>query len=737
MNIAKLILIIFTISITRGLGAQTIELDKVPVEELILTLNRTFFIPGEELKVGIRSVNDLGSFQISKVAYIELISPENKPVIQQKVAIVNGLCNATLYLPSYLNSGNYTLIGYTNWMKNVGMSTITQRQVSLVNPFKEIPNSLIQNKQNSDSLHLQLFPEGQYFTDEQKQIIGFTITNKLGQLVPATVQIRDNESNLILDVNSETGFGQFSMTPKKSAEYVVTLIDKNEKIHLSRFNTNKAINKVAQMSIHDKYFELSELSTDKNLELLIFNKLKEIEKIKIEKSSYRFAKEDLPKGRLTFLIVDNEANVLFKRTVFNDPVKYQANLALNKKVFAQREEIELTIKSDVLLSASLVINKVPPIKSSENQVKNCFFGSVDPSLPIDWPSKSIDPNLLLIINEHKIYGSSSSNLQLPDFRGELISGLLKDVSGQPVVNHQFYLATQGEQYNLYSTRTDGDGTFKLSIPNHKSGGRLIFSGIKDYKVELEQPFLGKYDFIVTSPLVINNEDLEQWLLPKAKEVQIKNLYTTQTKVEKEIQGLFYGQPKQIYLLDDFTRFPTVEDHIIEYVSLVELRRENDKKEFFIRNMDNRIGTANKVLITIDGIVCTIDQIFNYDPLKIEKIEVYASQFQLGEQEFRGALNFLTYKESFIPSGLFNNSTIIEHMAVKSSALLNQKMDVNPKTPDMRVQLAWEPDIRISSIDSTLTFQTSDIPGKYEIILTGVNKDGYVYELLEFEVIPYE
>ena len=205
-------------------------------------------------------------------------------------------------------------------------------------------------------------------------------------------------------------------------------------------------------------------------------------------------------------------------------------------------------------------------------------------------------------------------------------------------------------------------------------------------------------------------------------------------MDNEKNGLFNERAKEIYLLDDFTRFPTMEDHIIEYVSLVELRRDNNKKEFFIRNLRNRNGNINNVLVTLNGVVCTIDQIFNYDPLKIEKIEVYSSQFQLGKQEFTGAVNFLTYKDNLIPNGLFSNSAIIDHMPVENDNFVYEKAASDGKTPDMRVQLAWEPSLNIDQKGASLTYETSDVSGKYEIILSGITGDGYVYERQEIEVV---
>ncbi len=735
MNIAKLIFIIFTVSIARGLGAQTSELDKAPIEELIVTLNRTIFIPGEELKVGIRSVNDLGSFQISKVAYIELLSPTNEPVFQKKVSLENHLGNCAIYLPSYLNTGNYTLVVYTQWMRNFGVGSIVQRQISLMNPFKKLPSSLLQKKISTDSLYLDLFPEGGVFVDSKNQNVGFKILNELGQIVPSSIQITDDESNLILDIDSKKGYGHFTMAPAKDKEYVVTIIDSNENIHLSRFNIVKVVDHYTDLIINDNYFEIEVVAPITNYKLLIKNKNQVINEVSLETSSYKFLKRDLPKGLLTFIIQDDKGGVVYKRTAFNEPLKKIIELSLNKKVFIQREKITLSLNSDLPFNGSLVIKKIQPVTNSENSISSYYLGSANSTIPLNWPENKVETDLFFFLDNQKVWSAEPDKFHLPDFRGELIEGSIKDLKGSPVANHKFYVSTGSETFNLYSNHTDDHGIFRFSIPYSTGANKLVFSDIKNYIIELQQSFLNEYDFIKQEQLFADSENLKDWLIKKSQQVQVKNLYLKQDKIEnEEFEGLFKDQYKETYLLDNFTRFSTMEDHIIEYVSLVELRRENNKTEFFIRNLRNRNGIVNNVLITLNGVVCTIDQIFSFDPLKIEKIEVYTSQIQLGGEEFTGAINFLTYKDADTNNDLFNNAAVINHIGVEVIETHSNSLEQKPKIPDMRVQLGWEPHLSISSGKTILNYICSDIPGLYEIILSATNEDSYIYERIEFEIL---
>lgn len=732
MQALKYFVLILLLSFAMHLKGQHNGIENIPSEELIVSLNKNFFIPGEEINVAVRSTSKTNSFQISRIAYLELVSPAGESVIKQKVPICNYFGETTIYLPSYLNSGNYTLLVYTKWMLNFGIDNVVQRQISLVNPFKELPSSLLRSKINSDSLYLELFPEGGRFYTNTDQNVAFKVSNNLGHVTPASVQIVDDSANLILDIDSKKGYGQFKMTVKNSMEYVVTIIDEKEKIYLSRLTMDNSIRHVADFRTNEESFEIFNLDDSSGHKLEVWHKSFKIQEKTIEASTYKFSKNNLSKGLLTFVIRNEIGNILYNKTVFNYPDKENINIILNQTVFSQRDSIILSINDQLPFNCSLVINKIQPISTGDNDIANYFMDNKLTNLPQKWPNNLLEDEILLMQDSKSHTIEKSTEIILPDFRGELIEGTLKSENGRPVTNHQFYISVLGKAYNLYSTQTDEQGHFRFSVAPEHSGDKLIFSDTKDFMVTLKTPFIGRYEFVENESLIINDEDLEEWLIPMSQQVQIKNLYMAQPISNHEVKSLFFDKNKEVYLLDEYTRFPTMEDHIVEYVSLIELKRENGKRDFYIRNLINRNGFANEVLITLNGVVCSIEEVLKYDPLNVEKIEVYPSQFQLGAKEFNGAVNFLTYEDKFISSGLFNNSSILEYQKIEEK-VDNHEFERKKKAPDMRTQLAWEPNLTVNMSKTKLIYQASDVPGKYEVILRGVDGKGYVYERIEFEV----
>jgi hypothetical protein len=72
--------------------------------------------------------------EISSVAYIELVSPENTSVVRQQILLKHGTGEGVMSIPSNLSTGLYYLIAYTNWMKNFGEDCFFRKGIAVINP---------------------------------------------------------------------------------------------------------------------------------------------------------------------------------------------------------------------------------------------------------------------------------------------------------------------------------------------------------------------------------------------------------------------------------------------------------------------------------------------------------------------------------------------------------------------------------------------------------------------------
>lgn len=128
----------------------------IPVDESIfIHANATTFVTGETLlyKVYCIKSSDKTASNISKVAYVELVDDSKKSVFKTKIFLDNAVGQGDFFIPTTLKTGNYKLIGYTNWMLNKSVSEFFQIGVNIINPYKTTEKTSTESNLSSNSLN--------------------------------------------------------------------------------------------------------------------------------------------------------------------------------------------------------------------------------------------------------------------------------------------------------------------------------------------------------------------------------------------------------------------------------------------------------------------------------------------------------------------------------------------------------------------------------------------------------
>ncbi|MGF7138612.1 hypothetical protein [Roseimarinus sediminis] len=90
---------------------------------------------------------------LSKVVYVELVSPDGQSLSRGKYAFNEQGAAGSIQLPAHLLSGNYYLRAYTRWMRNWSPLPASYRLITVINPFVE--EQLGSSGAGSDSARLQ------------------------------------------------------------------------------------------------------------------------------------------------------------------------------------------------------------------------------------------------------------------------------------------------------------------------------------------------------------------------------------------------------------------------------------------------------------------------------------------------------------------------------------------------------------------------------------------------------
>ncbi len=695
-----------------------------PKEEIRLELSKTSFIPGEEIFVSIRCFTTGQNFFISSIAYLELISPDNKSVLQKKVHIQKGLGDAQVYLPSHLSSGVYTIVVYTKWSRNFGDDTFAKRKINIINPFIPLPPQVTNTANLADTLAFKIYPEGGRFFKQNEQVIDYRIENRFGQLAPAQVSIKDASSNVVLDIQSE-GNGTFKMIPEEYTSYNVVMVDSLGRVHFSRFQTENLPSQPCVVAETSEQIQITEIQTPQNSRLEIWNNGIKTSSIAVDRASYQINKGDLKKGLVQVCLVAENGETLYKISTYNQPERSLGFVQISEKEFSTGDSARVTIKVDSPIAASIVVRKKERFGTNESIVTSTFKNATDYNLT----------------NNSKLENETYSRKPfLPDVGGELVVGKLKDQQGKPVPDHKFFVTLLSEDFRIIPLISDHEGTFKF-VRSYESfsSQEMQFSNTNGYSIELESPFISDHDFVPRSRL--GYYDPTDWLLEKAQQVQISNLFA-QTNSQNELSqkgrklvGYTTSENVTTYNLDEFTRFPTMADHIIEYVPNVMIRSIDGRREFAMRNVKNQSTDDQKILSTLNGVIWTPDDILDFNPALIEKFEVCINQFHFGESVYTGSINFMTFPDAFVNVRTLRNVSSEKYLEVGISNDYPLSLSSgSDRIPDMRDVLLWKPHIDLTETPQTFDFRASDISGTYEVVISGVKDDQFIYEVVEFEIL---
>jgi hypothetical protein len=205
---------------------------------------------------------------------------------------------------------------------------------------------------------------------------------------------------------------------------------------------------------------------------------------------------------------------------------------------------------------------------------------------------------------------------------------------------------------------------------------------------------------------------------------------------------FYGKADATYYLDDYTRFPVMEEIMREYVPGVMVRKRRDGFHFINLDVTNKAVFSEDPFIMLDGLpIFDADKIMAFNPLKVKKLEVVTRRYYMGVLSLPGIVSYTTY------AGDLAGFTIDPHCVVLDyEGLQMQREYYTPKyenakqresrMPDQRDRLFWAPSvITDKSGKQHLEFYTSDVTGSYEVLVEGMSRTGAVGSVKgHFEVV---
>ena len=388
-------------------------------------------------------------------------------------------------------------------------------------------------------------------------------------------------------------------------------------------------------------------------------------------------------------------------------------IKIDKNTYFSREKVNVTIGNLQKGNYSISVRKTQDLPVVKNPNS------------IDFTKLEVNENI----------NFAASNLLLPELRGELLSGKIsvKDNS-KPINGIAVALSIPGKSFEFKLVKTDKNGQFIFSLDKAYYETNFVIQVLDNFK-ENYTITLDKPTYFDPTDLKIENEkkissNLKSIIEEHSIASQIENTFfekKADTLQKIKTSTPFYEPIATEYILDNYTRFPTIKETITEVVKEMHYYKNNDKYTFYLADYDPNTELTEPPLVLVDGLLIQdINELLEYRSSNINKIDIIQSGYNYNNKIFNGVISFITKKNDFNSnlSGDFILKTNITPPLAKKSYYKPDYSDraSDERIPDYRYQLLWIPELKLNN-DNQISFFTSDKTGNFEIVLEGFTEDG--------------
>lgn len=412
-----------------------------------------------------------------------------------------------------------------------------------------------------------------------------------------------------------------------------------------------------------------------------------------------------------------------KETVLSSTTNDNISFDLKNKIFNTREQVELKVNagSDDFLKGNYMISvrKTDGFLSQNKIIFNDYRAA----------------------NQSSSYSTigTNSNFVLPELRGEILSGRITSTT-EEVKNKKIGLSIIGKNYDAKLAKTDEQGRFLFNIERANPNSNIIVQVLEynkeSYTIEMDKQKEADFSNLKFSDLKFNPES-DKNITERLVSSQVENAYYNIKKDSLPAPANFapfYGSLSKEYKLDDFTRFPTMEETITEVISGVVFRKNNKHYSLHVYDYDENYESSSEPLVVVDGLILDdLNDFFTYNPKNIYKVNVVKGLYYYGSKSFNGVVAFTTKNgdyETKLKGTFIIRPELLRPQGKKEYFQPDYSDNKNMRIPDYRHQLLWLPAADLNATNSTIKFYTSDISGQFEVLLEGFSASGIPVNIRE-------
>jgi hypothetical protein len=745
-------------------------------EKLYVHLSQNFYLTGETMWFKVYAVDATlhKPIALSKVAYVEILDVNRRPVLQGKIRLNDEGGSGSFFIPATLLSGNYVLRAYTRWMQNFSPEYYFTKNITILNPFIS-PD--IEKKSPTPQINIDFFPEGGNLVAGQRSKIAFKIhADQTDGKITGSV-ISSNGDTVATFEPHKFGLGHFYLTPVADQDY--SCIVEDSKGHKNKSKLPQVYKDGYVMEAIDSLAD--KLTVNVNMpghsgalvylfvharQMIVHNEAKQGIP---ERAIFSIDKSKLPDGISHLTVFDNEFNPVCERLYFKKPAsKLRLQVSSAQISYLPRSKVSLDVTSQFNNSGlpanlSVAVYRIDSlVHAPTTGIFNYLMLTSDLKGNIESPEyyfsedagvKTATDNLMLThgwrrFNWTSVLTKSYTFDHFPEYRSHIVQGTItaNDKAKEGVLA---YLASPSKIVNVAASRsnTKGDVFFEM---NDFWGQRKLIAQLNNridstYKISITDPFSKNFAASGPPPFAIS-PNVKSDLNMRSLAMQVQDIYFREvgdriTNKPKKDSTSFYGRPDKTYLLDDYTRFPLLEEVLREYVPTVFVHKRRDNFSFQVVNTLNNKVFPDDPMVLLDGVpIFDYNKLMKYDPRLVKKLEVVSRYYYLGSVRMNGITSYSTYQGNMPGYEIDPRAVVLDYEGLQLQREFyypkyEDAKQRNSRLPDQRTFLYWEPIVFTSEKgNKTLEFYTSDVSGNFIAVIEGMTAKGHAGSgMVEFKV----
>lgn len=731
-------------------------------EKIYVHTDKNSYLAGEMVWFKIYNVEAYTNrkVNVSKIAYVELLDDQNKPVLQVKVSLDNGTGSGAVYLPVSLRSGNFILRAYTNWMKNFDADFFFHKGLTIYNTVKV--DSLSTEDSPVIASAIQFFPEGGNLVGGLTSKVGFRGIDHTGKGMDFKGFVLDDHNDTLVKFSPlKFGLGNFYFKPESGKKYRVMIRPKTGNTFYTKLPG--IFEKGTVMQVKNQQDSMLKISVQSNLDqkgnftLFVHSGQKVIGNYTINaEQSIELPIEKLGDGISHLTLFNGAGEAVCERLYFKKPsALLKVSVSTDKIEYSKRARGKISVSQTqhskpVKSNFSVAVFKADASGYDEDIVTNLWLTSElkgkieNASWYLSDSSTIATDNLMLthgwrrFVWRDALSGEKRELEYFPEVQGPIVSGKVVNrltKANMPGVN--VFLSIPGRKFQFYTGVSKQDGRVHF-YPRKFYGSHEIIAQTDPRvdslaQIEIQTPYsekIAEYSY----PSFNKNLDTNS-LLKRSIAMQVNNAFHSGS-LNKEINivkdsSFFYKKPDKRYQLDDYVRFTKMEEVLREYVSDINVTLR--KKEFHLSVFDKQANNFfdSAPLMLIDGLPLFDEgnSIVGMDARNIKDMEIVTHNYGYGNHAFSGIVSFRTYNGNLSGVKVPAKAVVLDYDGIQNHKEFYAPMyegDVSRRSrlADYRSTLLWSPENSTNNLGKgTLDFYTSDLEGEYVVVVQSLSENG--------------